>query len=191
MTTEETAKILSVLRLTYPTFCSKTDEMKAAVKLWADIFADDDYTAVGAAVRAFIATDEKGFPPVPGQVKAKLRLMRPSAESAIMAWGRVLRALRDADTYRDMRPDGTFSRPHYLVAWDKLPTAVQRAIGDPGTLIIWGRQDEGQLSYTYSSFERAYNAETEKANTFEALPARDREALAPNVAKLLADGGIV
>ena len=77
MTIEETAEILDLLQAAYPQFYAKKSdaELDSVTDLWATIFARDDVRIVKAAVRSFIESDEKGFPPVPGQVKAKIRLI--------------------------------------------------------------------------------------------------------------------
>ena len=71
MDRQETMKILSVLRGAYPAFYRDTSrqEAEAIVNLWAEMFADEDYLLVGAAVKSLIVSDSKGFPPVIGQVK--------------------------------------------------------------------------------------------------------------------------
>lgn len=74
MTRDETLKIMSVLKATYPSFYKDMTRRDAegVVALWADMFAEDSYNTVAAAVRAFIVDDSKGFPPVVGQVKQRV-----------------------------------------------------------------------------------------------------------------------
>lgn len=74
MTTEETLKILFVLKATYPNFYRgmTRSEAEGIVALWTDMFSGDSYHAVAAAVKALITSDTKGFPPVIGQVKARV-----------------------------------------------------------------------------------------------------------------------
>lgn len=71
MTRDETLKIMAVLKATYPNFYKDMTRRDAegVVALWTDMFSEDSYNAVAAAVKAFIASDSKGFPPVVGQVK--------------------------------------------------------------------------------------------------------------------------
>lgn len=73
MTQGETLKIMAVLQATYPNFYRgmTRQDAEGVVALWADIFAEDSYNTVAAAVRAFIASDSKGFPPVVGQIKQR------------------------------------------------------------------------------------------------------------------------
>lgn len=74
MTQGETLKIMAVLQATYPNFYRgmTRQDAEGVVALWADMFAEDSYNTVAAAVRAFIASDSKGFPPVVGQIKQRV-----------------------------------------------------------------------------------------------------------------------
>lgn len=74
MTQGETLKIMAVLQATYPNFYRgmTRQDAEGVVALWADMFAEDSYNAVAAAVKAFIASDIKGFPPVVGQIKQRM-----------------------------------------------------------------------------------------------------------------------
>ena len=74
MTRDETLKIMAVLKATYPNFYKDMTRRDAegVVALWTDMFAEDSYNTVAAAVKAFIASDSKGFPPVVGQVKQRV-----------------------------------------------------------------------------------------------------------------------
>lgn len=84
MTRDETLKIMSVLKATYPSFYKDMTRRDAegVVALWTDMFAEDSYSTVAAAVRAFIVSDSKGFPPVVGQVKQRVAEIT-SAKSAL------------------------------------------------------------------------------------------------------------
>lgn len=74
MTRDETLKIMAVLKATYLNFYKDMTRRDAegVVALWTDMFSEDNYNAVAAAVKAFIASDSKGFPPVVGQVKQRV-----------------------------------------------------------------------------------------------------------------------
>lgn len=83
MTREDTIKIMSVLRGAYPHFYRDVSRQEAldTINLWADMFVEDDPSAVAAAVKILIQTDQKGFPPTIGQVKAKITEVSPRARS--------------------------------------------------------------------------------------------------------------
>ena len=75
MNREETAQILNILRKAYPVFYKNITKEEAddVVSLWHTMFEGDDVLLVIAAVKAFIATDDKGYPPVIGVIKKKIR----------------------------------------------------------------------------------------------------------------------
>lgn len=80
MNLTETSAVMDILTVAYPQFYKTQSDLEriSAVKLWAEMFRDDDVRAVLAAVKAIIASDEKGFPPVIGAVKEK----NPDADAA-------------------------------------------------------------------------------------------------------------
>ena len=82
MTRDETLKIMAVLKATYPNFYKDMTRRDAegVVALWTDMFSEDSYNAVAAAVKAFIASDNKGFPPVVGQVKQRVTELASAKE---------------------------------------------------------------------------------------------------------------
>ena len=116
MTIEDMGQIMDVLNVFYPAFYAKQtddDKYKASV-LWASLFEPYPVELVLAAVKGFIGTDTKGFPPVPGQIMEKIRtLTTPEEMTALEAWGLVAKATRN----------GYYG---YLKEYDKLPPLVQR-----------------------------------------------------------------
>ena len=71
MNLQETGTILDVLETAYPRMFSgpgAVDRTKA-LGLWAKMFEDDRVDLVAAAVKSYIATDVKGFPPHIGAIK--------------------------------------------------------------------------------------------------------------------------
>jgi hypothetical protein len=123
------------------------------------MFKDDDAQIVTAAVQALIAADEKGFPPVIGQVKAYMRMLMPSDElSEMEAWTLVSRAASR----------GVY---HAKDEFEKLPPLIQETLGSPQTLIDWGMIEERDFqTVTQSNFMRTYRAKAEKAREYRALP---------------------
>jgi len=84
VTLEETGVIMDIFKATYPQFYKgqPDKERLKATALWASMFADDDFAVVAAAVKAFIATDEKGYPPFIGIIKNKISKMKSPRTSA-------------------------------------------------------------------------------------------------------------
>lgn len=149
MDRSEVLKIMSVLRGAYPAFYRNIDrkEAEATVGLWEDMFKHDEYPLVAAAVKALIESDNKGYPPHIGAVKAKLRLITGGDEmTEAEAWEVVSRALRNS-TYG--------SREEF----EKFPTIIKRLVGSPAQLREWGMMDSETVhSVVASNFQRSYKA---------------------------------
>ena len=122
----ETLKLMAILRAAYPLYYAKQslDDAEAAANLWAAMFAEDDAKHVSAAVKAFIASDTKGFPPSVGQIKDSLdKIMQEIAGrelTPVEAWGLVSKACRRA--YYNAQEE-----------YDKLPDTVRAVLGGPST----------------------------------------------------------
>ena len=70
MDLQETQKILSIVKCTYPQTYKNIDKNQAQniLMLWSDIFADYTLDDVSNALKYFIKTDVQGFAPSPGQL---------------------------------------------------------------------------------------------------------------------------
>lgn len=161
MDRRETAQVLSVLRAAYPNFYKGMgrQELEGIVDLWATMFAEDDPKLVAGAVKAFIATDARGFPPVIGVIKDKLRqLTTPEMMTEQEAWGLVFKAIRDS---------GYRAREEF----EALPPLLRSLVGSPRQLQDWGMMDEDTVqSVVASNFMRSYRARAQHQQEFDALP---------------------
>ena len=98
MTRYEASVLMATLRAAYPQYYARQTaaDADAAVCLWAMMFEDERAENVAAAVKAYIATDTKGFPPSIGQIKNKLDTLRAEANGGEMtaqeAWALVQKA---------------------------------------------------------------------------------------------------
>lgn len=176
MTRQETGIIMDILATAYPRFYAGPDapDLEKAVALWAEMFAEDDVAVVAAGVKALIATDDKGFPPHIGAVKAKVRqITQPSGMTPQEAWNLVAKAIRNS-AYE--------SREEY----DKLPREVQRLVGSPNQLRDWALMDSDTVhSVVASNFQRSFSTRQKADNDFKALP-RDVQAMIGTVAERMA-----
>lgn len=176
MTRQETGIIMDILATAYPRFYAGQDapDPEKAVALWAEMFAEDDVAVVAAAVKALIATDDKGFPPHIGAVKAKVRqITQPSGMTPQEAWNLVAKAIRNS---------AYDSREEY----DKLPREIQRLVGSPNQLRDWSLMDSDTVhSVVASNFQRSFTARQKADNDFKALP-RDVQAMIGTVAERMA-----
>ena len=174
MTVQEAGKILNLLMTAYPHFYQNyTKAERDSLKMfWASLFEQDDVRIVEAAVKSFIQSDEKGFPPVPGQVRAKMRLIVGRNElSAAEAWGMVMDIINPPDENAHFQ---AYARGvNYTEdCFKKLPPLVQRVVYSPEQLRIWGVMDSRTLnSVVASNFMRNYREIAEKEREFERLPA--------------------
>ena len=168
----ETLKIMAVLRGAYPQFYRDIGREEAAdtVNLWLDLFGRYEYPLVAAAVKSFIEADEKGFPPVPGQIAGKLRLLAgEDRQTEGEAWAQVARAIRNG--LSGAREE-----------FDRLPPAAKRLVGSPAQLRSWAMMDSGTVhSVVASNFQRAYRTVSRREEERAKLPA--------DVRRLLADAG--
>ena len=161
MTVQETGAVLDLLNVAYPQFYSgpSAPDRKGALALWAGMFADDSFALVAAAVKAFIASDAKGFPPHIGAIKTMMgRLAEPVGLDAAQAWSLVRKAVSRSG-YRSQE------------AFDALPESVQRLVGSPSQLHAWSQMDAQTLdSVVASNFQRAFRERTSKERQFALLP---------------------
>ena len=169
MTDQDAAKILDILTGAYPRFYAgaSDDALDSATDIWASVFVDDDPRLVMAAVKSFIESDEKGFPPVPGQIKGKIRLITEQGEmTELEAWGIVAKALKNS---------GYGAKEEF----DKFPPIIRRIVGSPAQLRDWGMMDSETVhSVLASNFQRSYRAIAAKEREFERLPPDVRELAA-------------
>lgn len=158
MNKPETLKILSILRLAYPGRYKgyNDDDYDDMALLWSDMFPDEPFEQVGAALKALIATDEKGFPPSIGAVKGMIVNMRGEPEmTGTEAW----HIARGAMT-------GCTTREEYL----QLPDAIRRAIGGMSQLRQWGMTDQKELPRIMEVFLRSYRTALEQQRTRALIP---------------------
>lgn len=88
-----------------------------------------------AAAKAFVATDKKGFPPVPGQIKEQISVLRnQNGMSEQDAWEMVNNALRNS-SYGSAEE------------FAKLPKDIQRAVGSANMLRSWATIPYAELRH--------------------------------------------
>ncbi|MDO5765623.1 MAG: replicative helicase loader/inhibitor [Elusimicrobiales bacterium] len=161
MNRSDVLKIMAVLRGAYPQFYRGISRQEAedTVNLWTDEFSADDPRLVGAAVKLFISGDEHGFPPVIGQIRAKMRLLTSSDEMTAMdAWGIVSKALRN----------GLYGSAE---EFEKFPPIIKRIVGSSSMLREWAMMDTDTVhSVVASNFQRSYKAISSREKELAKLP---------------------
>lgn len=172
MTRQETGIIMDILTAAYPAFYSgrNAPDIRATLNLWAEMFADDDVRVVAAAVKALIASDTSGFPPVIGEVKDHVRrITHPDELTEQEAWSLVSRAL--GNSYYNAGEE-----------FRKLPPVVRAVVHDPGQLRDWSTMDLKTVhSVVASNFQRSFRAKATAAREYDMLP-EDVKALSQQLA---------
>jgi hypothetical protein len=161
MTRNETAAIMAVLEVAYPRFYASQsrEEKKQALSLWAEMFAGDPAEIVTAAVKSFIATDIKGFPPHIGAIKDHVvKVTSPPEKSELEAWAEVKKAMSNSN-YNEKKE------------FDNLDPIIQRIVGSPSQLREWAMVDTETLDSVISSnFQRSFRAISKTNRDNKALP---------------------
>lgn len=153
MNRQETARILSVISEVYPSF-RKDRNIEATCAVWQKVFDRTPYPLVEQALMSYIATDPKGFPPMPGAINERIGQMRElEGMNENEAWALVYKA-----TCR-----GIYNARK---EFDKLPEEIRRIVGDPAQLHEWAMLDAHEVSTVIAAgFKRSWRArrELEKA----------------------------
>ena len=174
MDINEAGFLMDILSIAYPSFYSRqSDKQKlAAIRLYAEMFADDDPREVAAAVKSLIASRTSTFPPVIGEIKAKLgEIRQPDRMQTQEAWALTCKAAAGN------------------LAWEKLPALVQRAIGSKSILREWGMIDSERFNTViYSNFIKAYGVYDTREKERDALPS-DIRGVIDGMAERMAMGG--
>ena len=198
MTRQETGIIMNILTTAYPRFYSGQDalDQRKTMSLWAEMFRDDPVELVAAAVKALIATDEKGFPPHIGTVKASMRkLVQPDEMTEMEAWRLVRQAIRGASMSPSSRlitaAGGVDNRSSAQRHFEALPPILQRVVGRPEQLAAWEQVEDDKIdTVIQSNFMRSYRARAQQEREYQALPQDVRAMIGQMaVAAALEDGG--
>ncbi len=170
MTIIETGQVMDLLQAAYPRFYSGQDapDPRQTVAMWATMFEPYPVEIVLAAVKAHIATDTKGFPPVIGQIMAKVRqITEPPDMPEQAAWTLVHKAIQN----------GIYGSEEEFA---KLPPDIQAVIHDPAQIKAWAMDEDFNEGVVSSNFMRSYRARQASVREFNALPA-DVRAIAAKV----------
>lgn len=152
---------MAILETAYPMFYAKKtqQEREDAMRLWAEMFADEPGEVVAMAVKALIKSRVSTFPPGIGEITEKIhQIMQPDQMTELEAWGLVVKAVNNSaynsgDEFR------------------KLPEVVQRLVGTPAQLREWAVMDSETFnSVVASNFQRSYKVRAKNERDYLALP---------------------
>lgn len=157
----ETAKLMAVLETAYPMFYAKKtqQEREDAIRLWAEMFADEPGEVVAMAVKALIKSRVSTFPPGIGEITEKIQqITQPEQMTEMEAWSLVLKAIGNSN-YNSGEE------------FKKLPPVLQRIVGAPSQLREWAAMDSETLnSVVASNFQRSYKVRAKNERDYLALP---------------------
>jgi len=130
MNDNEISNVCLMVYATYPHYFEGYDERgkRAIQKVWNAVLADYDYQTVCAGLKAYMANDTKGVPPVPGQIIDYIRKMSDSEISEGTAWDMTYRAMCN----------GIY---HAKEEFNKLPPVLQTIIGTADVLRQWAQNE--------------------------------------------------
>lgn len=161
MTTQETAKIMAVIKVAYPHYYKDitSSEAKETALLWQTMLADYEYITVSRAVKALIAISK--YPPTIAEVIEKINTLTETEKCGeIEAWGLVKKALRNSYYNAELE-------------FNNLPDGIKRALGSFNVLREWALVDSGTLDTVIASnFIKSYRAIVKREQE-EALLPRD------------------
>lgn len=175
MDREETKEVIQLIDATYPNFRLPDKlELRKMVDTWASLFSEEPFELVSAGLKAFIVADAKGFPPSPGQIKEKIRMIMSLEErTELEAWDLTRKAIANG-------------RGDFHEAWEKLPMEI-RQIVSPGQLREWSVTDLSQQQVVASNFMRSYRAKVKGRQEYERLPNEIKRAITGTIHQLAAE----
>lgn len=156
MTREEAGKMYAVFVTYYPGyFKSNTrNDALAWVNAWADALEAYSYAQVSQAFKMYIQDSQSQFPPVPGQLIARMKQTDPAANKegdALKAWDMVMKAAANS-SYGAQEE------------FDHLPPLVQETIHSPEFLKEMAADEDffTHSSVYQSNFLRDYRLAKER-----------------------------
>lgn len=166
------------MKAAYPTFYRGMTKKEAdgIVRLWSDMFKNEPVGLVGAAVKALIESDVKGYPPHIGAVKEKIRLItKPDNNTEQEAWNIVFKAICR----------GIY---HAKEDFENFPPDIQSIVGSYNQIREWAMMDSDTIqSVVASNFQRSYRVKMKRKEEFDKLP-EDVKMLANSISgKMILD----
>lgn len=158
MNRTETLQILAILRVAYPMFYRSLseDDQSDTILLWLDMFKNDAFLIVSAAVKALISSDDKGYPPHIGAVKNMISKLTEKEELTEMEAWNIVRGKMSAYATRE----------DFL----SLPPAIQRAVGSASQLCQWALTDIESMPVIQSNFMRSYRTARDTERERKRIP---------------------
>ncbi len=158
MTREDVKKLLMMTECYFPTFRLNPNKVSFTVELWWKVLGEYQYSQIEQALLSYVATDVSGFAPTPGKLIDLVTRIRPSDTlNSNEAWSLVSKAIRN----------GAYNAK---AEFDKLPPAVQKAVGSPHDLFVMATNPEYNEDVEKSHFTRVYDREVKSIEEYKKLP---------------------
>ena len=159
MTKQETAKLVMLIKASYPHSFNQSDrDLEAMVNAWTRILEEYDFRTMESAFLAYSKNDKKGFPPVPGQL---IDLVTTTAQPNISegeAWESVNKALRN----------GLYG---FEEEFEKLDPIVQKCVGSAHQIQNWALLPSSEVQTVIrSQFLKDYRVVKERAKQDSKIP---------------------
>lgn len=166
MTSAEVWKLVTVVRA-YPQYRTATPEdLDGLHSLWSMALGEYSYREASAALAAWVKTDVKGFPPVPGQIIDKIHGMKSNGE---------LTASEAFSAYWDAVCDGIYNAK---AKFDALPEIVQRVAGSAANISAAAMDENTNYDVEKALFEKKYHIELSRMKEEAKIPASIRNLIA-------------
>ena len=166
MNSAETAKILAVITASYPSHFSgySKSQLDNLLMAWTMVMEDYTYEQASAGLKAYLASETKGFPPSPGQVIDCIQKIRkpPMLEmTQEEAWVKLQKAVSN-------------SSYHSAEEYEKLPELVKKIVVNPDNLRRMAAMDSDEFhtvekSHFYRSFRTIQERQREDAKLPESV----------------------
>lgn len=155
MTRDDTKNVIGLIIAAYPNY--HPENMTATVDLWWKVFEDAPVEQVAAATTAYITTNTSGFAPTIAEVR-QLLIPETQEMGELEAWEIVAEAVKKSNYYAEEE-------------FEKMPEAIQEALGGPGTLRQWANTpSDAVATVAQSNFLRSYRAVIKRQKQDRLIP---------------------
>lgn len=144
MTYQDSAKLITIIKSAYPRHFQNLSvpDAKNLAASWASILNDVPYDIAAAGLKNYIRTDNKGFPPSPGQILDSVVTDQGLTDAE--AWAMVRKGIRN----------GIYGAEKEFAAF---PPEVQKAVGSADQLREWAMMSAEDVNVTAAAhFKRTY-----------------------------------
>lgn len=167
MTRDETVKIIRIMVDSYPNY--KPSNLSETVDVWNMVLKEYSYQQISTALKAFILSDTSGFAPSIGQlVNIVTMTSGEQVPNELEAWGMVSKALKN----------GYYGAEEEFA---KLPSLVQKAIGQPSQLRQWAQTNiESVENVIQSNFIKTYRTLAKRSYDVSKMPVEVQKMIESN-----------